>query len=311
MRWLLVLGSLSMALGCGSPSSLPGSGGQGGGDAPDASPGQKPMVVASVPPHGATNVYPFELYREGAATLRRKRVQVTFSEAMDTSAGAVPLAGPKGAARSIPAQWSADARTLLLEIGPPDAMDGGSLPLEYESSYTIDLRALSSVAGVPLDEAQPGLTEGQIGFTTAAQDGLLEHACGHTFEDPFAYVVATTTPDNAPAVGTTHKRYTLQLPAVDMGAVHAGHVSQNIPLAGSTDMFTYTLFLSADVSAQVTDATSGESIAVASLETPPVCELIRHARTAVLTEGREYLLRFETSDTSTFDLIFERDLVVP
>jgi hypothetical protein len=259
--------------------------------------------LTSHPADESAHVYPFELYRTGATTLRRKRVQVTFSEAMDTTSAAVTLAGPEGAARSIPAQWSGDARSLSLEIGPPDPMDGGSLPLAYASSYTLDLRALRSAAGVPLDE--------EIAFTTAAQDSLLEHACGHTFDDPHAYVVATAAPESAPAIGLTHKRYVIELPEVGMGSEHAGHVSQAIPLAGSTDMFKYTLFLGVDVSAEIQDAASGESIAIGTRETPPVCELIRHARTAVLTEGHEYLLRFELSGSPTFDLIFERDLIVP
>ncbi|UQA60042.1 Ig-like domain-containing protein [Polyangium aurulentum] len=301
---LLGTWALCAAIGCGSPSQPHASGGGDGSSGADASPGDAaPWVLSSAPADGSTDVYPFELHRTGATTLRRKRVQVTFSEPMDTTSATVPLAGPEGAPRSIPVQWSADARSLSLEIGPPDPMDGGSLPLEYASSYALDLRALRSSAGVPIDE--------EIAFTTAAQDSLLEHACGHTFDDPYAYVVATAAPQNAPAVGLTHKRYMIQLPEPNMGPDHAGHVSQAIPLAGATDMFEYTLFLGADVSAEIVDAASGESIAVGVRETPPVCELIQHARTAVLTEGHEYVLRFGLSGASTFDLIFERDLVVP
>ncbi len=276
---------------------------------PDPSPADEgPRVVASDPPSGGAAIYPFELYRKGVATLRRKRAEVTFSEAMDTSIGTVPLEGPGGEARSIPAQWSADERTLSLEIGPLDPTDGGSLPLEYESSYALDLGALRSRAGAPLAQDQPGLEKGRLAFTTAAQHGLLEHACGHTFDDPYAYVIATGAPEGAPAVGITHKRYVIQLP--EAGATPAGHVSQKIPLAGATELFEYTLFLSADVSAEAEDVASGESVAVSVREAPPVCELIRHTRTAVLTEGKDYLWRFELPGASTFDVIFERDVVV-
>ncbi|MDI1434964.1 hypothetical protein [Polyangium sorediatum] len=304
---LALLASLLVA-GCSDGAEPMGDAG-----VPDAAVEEpRPFVKTADPPHGALAVYPFELYRDGVVTLRRKIVRVTFSAPMDTSVAAVSIADSSGAPRTVPAQWSEDARELVLAVGPPDPSDGGSLPFDYESTYAVDLGALRSASGMRIDDAHEGLDAGRLVFSTAAMDALLEHACGHTFEDPHAHVVATETPASAPAVGTTHARYVVHLPSSGMDGAYTGHASQKVPLAGNTiDAYTYTFFLNADIGLEIVDVGSAEDVAVSEREAPPVCALIRNARTAVLAEDHEYSLRFSAEGEPTFEVIFEREIVVP
>ncbi|MDC0746158.1 Ig-like domain-containing protein [Polyangium mundeleinium] len=310
-HWLghlvVILASVLVA-GCGDGAEPTGDAG-----APDAAVEEpRPFVKTTDPPHGAVAVYPFELYRDDAVTLRRKIVRVTFSVPMDTSVETASITGSGGASRTVPAQWSEDARELVLAVGPPDPSDGGSLPFDYESTYAVDLGALRSASGVLLDDTHDGLDAGRLVFSTAAKDALLEHACGHTFEEPHANIVATETPASAPAVGTTHKLYVVHLPSSGMAGSYAGHASQKVPLAGNTiDAYTYTFFLSADVGLGIVDVGSAEDVPVSVREAPPVCARIRNARAAVLGEDHEYSLRFSAGGEPTFEVIFEREIVVP
>lgn len=266
----------------------------------------RPHVTTSQPAEGATGVLPVELYKADATNLAlRKVLTLTFNEPMDTASTQVTLRDvttPANPPRTLTGTWSSDGLTLTVAIPRPES---DLPPLEEENRYTLDVTALRSATGQPVDTAHAGLGDGKLDFTTGRRDANVEHACTHALLNPPQAVTAGGSPTSFyPATDTGHTFYGLTLPA------------DGVSFRGYTEVVTdpdrdqtVALYLSQSVPVEVHDTTEGETLVASTLEpAAPVClPAITHVLKFTAPSGDRFLrLTFGPTQHETLTFVFER-----
>ncbi|QRK04424.1 hypothetical protein JQX13_29700 [Archangium violaceum] len=263
-------------------------------------------VSSAQPAEGSSDLYPVELYYDGAASrpgvYHRKVLTVTFSGPMDPSHSQVMLTHRSDssiAPRTLSGQWSSDHRTLTVTIPAPE--EGGP-PLEEKAPYALDLTQLLDAAGRPIDGA-PVVGDGKLDFTTAERDGDLEHACTHTLVNtPEERTAAATKFAFPPATDIGHTRYRLTLPGSD--GTHEGY-SEFISAPDVDE--NVTLYFDREVPLSVHDEIGNVEVPVEIHTTAPACAGITHqARFSAMAGDIIYSLHYGPASFATFEFILER-----
>ncbi|MFY0529769.1 Ig-like domain-containing protein [Archangium gephyra] len=267
-------------------------------------------VASASVAEGAPDVYPVEMYYDGAAsrpgTYFRKVLTVTFSAAMDPAFAQVTLVNRTDSTlppRSLTGQWSPDGLMLTVTLTAPE--EGGP-PLEEESTYALDLGALRSAAAGNRLDASTFLGDGRLDFTTGKRDGALEHACTHSLVSAPRNVEAAP---NMPPFGfpppTTegHARYRVTLPEADGGS-HEGY-TEFLSKPDQDELIV--LYLNQELPVGAWEELDGVGVPVEVSPTTAVCPGITHqARFPVLKGERFYFLRFGATPSATLEFILER-----
>jgi hypothetical protein len=316
---LVVTTILGPLPGCGAPDesrsdadrSDAGSGGggdgqeSGGGGGASGGPSGGPRVVNSEPAEGATTYAVEMLVSEG---LNRKLLVLAFSEGMDVTVETVALRS-LGEARDLPITWSDDGMTATADV-PLTTFDSPErLPLNYDTSYHLDLRGLRARGGAPLDAAAAPLGDGVLDFRTFPRDRLLEHTCRHTDDEVELTSVLSDAPSDMPAIGTPHERYLLLFPT----ATSAGHAYMAPPSVLPFDTWEYTAFLTENVRFEIIERETGQPVDVTHYPVPHVCPGLRFASRFLLSEKpstvteRGYDLLLSGDGFSSFEVFFERN----
>ncbi|QSQ12590.1 Ig-like domain-containing protein [Myxococcus landrumensis] len=294
---LLSTCALLVMTGCGSddPSS----------PTPAPSDVTKPHVTASSPAEGATDVLPVQRFKLDAKTTGLQRVvTVSFSEPMDrqqAQVSLIDLGSPTTATRALIGTWSEDGKSLSITIPRPQA---DLPPLEEDRPYALDLTALRDVSGNALDAAHEGLKDGRLDFTTGKRDRSLEHACAHALLDVPIPLTAGASPTAAyPSADTSHKVYTLTLPA--SGASFLGYTE----VVSAEREEPIVMYLDQALTVAVHDVTEAETVIPTTLApAPEVCApVITHTLKFTAPAGDRFLRLTHgptARDTSTF--VFER-----
>ncbi|WP_342376880.1 Ig-like domain-containing protein [Myxococcus stipitatus] len=294
---LLSTCALLAMTGCGSedPSS----------PTPDPSDVTKPHVTASSPAEGATDVLPVQRFKQDAKTTGLQRVvTVSFSEPMDRQQAQVSLidvAASDVAPRALTGTWSEDGKSLSVTIPRPQA---DLPPLEEDRPYALDLTALRDVSGNTLDAAHEGLKDGRLDFTTGKRDRVVEHACAHALLDTPIPVTAGASPTAAyPATDTSHKAYTLTLPA--SGSSFLGYTE----VVSAEREESIVMYLAHEFTVTVHDVTEAETVIPTTLApAPDVCApAITHTLKFTAPAGDRFLrLTHGPAARDTYTFVFER-----
>lgn len=245
-------------------------------------------IVASSPAPNEEDFYPVEIYDQGEdkGVGERRVLSFTFDRAMDASQKTVGL---RPGDRALDGRWSEDAKTFeLVLLGHEDVS-----PLEAETEYELDFGDLRSEADEPVGTPR-------VRFTTAARDGLIEHACIHTLFGPFESLSAAAREGalaSAPAASSTHKQYSIALPKTD--GRYAGDL--RVAFSGSGPKH-YALLVDGDAEVGVTG--DGGSVTVTKSATVEACPGIRRRFDVDLTRGATYRLAV-TSNRATIKAIWE------
>jgi hypothetical protein len=254
--------------------------------------------VSSDPPEGATGVYPVEIYDRGPGlgSGTRKRLSLTFDAPMDTSVRAVPLRSGSVSTQAS-ATWSADGRTLVVDVLPPDE---DSPALQDDTAYALDLRELRDASGTWLD-ASSYLGDGHLDFRTGESDEMLNHTCQHTLFGPYGSATATEAPTNAPNTNSVHRLYTVTLPPAAAG--FAGFTRFR---ATGSSAAVYTFFFARPIALSGFDEVrNSAATVVGSGPTPPACPGVTHFVKLRIQRGNTHRLFFGPSDTNTTTFVIE------
>lgn len=267
-------------------------------------------VASASVAEGAPDVYPVEMYYDGAAsrpgTYFRKVLTVTFSEAMDPAFAQVTLVNRTDTTlppRSLTGQWTPDGLTLTVTLTAPE--EGGP-PLEAESTYALDLSALRGAAAGNRLDASSFLGDGRLDFTTGKRNGPLEHACTHSLVSaPRNVEAAPTLPPFGfpPSTDEGHARYRVTLPEAGVGS-HVGYTELISKPAEDEDIV---LYLNQHLPVGAWDELDAADVPVEVSPTAAVCPGITHQARFTVTQGDKfYSLRFGATPSATLEFILER-----
>lgn len=254
-----------------------------------------PRLATSSPAAGATDVYPVEVALEGGVAVRRKRLTLTFTEPMDTTAGPFALR-PAHTAEALPVEgaWDESGHTLTVTVPAPA---GGGLPLEPHTAYALQLAGLRDARGNALDDA--ALPGGRLEFTAGGDDPLLDHACFHTLFGPFSRVSASPSASAAtPRVDVTHREYTVLLvpgPGPYAGVTRARLTGED-----------YALYFAAPPTLTVHASDTGAAVPLEVSPAPPACAGITHQGVFTHPGSPELHFRYGPSDAPAVRLILEQ-----
>jgi hypothetical protein len=240
------------------------------GDAPATDAGHRdsgvqpqPIIVSSVPAHGALDVYPSPF---GDGRNFRFELTVRFSARMDVTLSALPFGPQNELAEERSIVWSEHGDELTLHVPPPPLA-----PQILRENTTYEL-ALSTLRGANGTRLALGADQRTLSFTTGKYDGLLNHSCGHTEFGPFGSGAAAALPfaadSGAPGfvVNATHTQFNIALPAA--GDEYEGVIGLALSPPGA-----YRLYFDRDV--DVTRLQSSVELAMPAEASPNSCPGIR------------------------------------